>query len=304
MNWKIIENWNSNIHPNDTVYHLGDFGELWPIQYLNGKIILIKGNYENNEIEINKNIEFKNKLNILFNKVYDGPIINEDNEINKKILCHEPLDGLKIYNKLKYENNIKDNNIKIILFGHIHGRQKIKDFGIDVGVDANNFYPISEKDVEFYINEIEQEKYDLQVFCNKNTINLNRKHKVFLGGTCDNSTWRDELIKKLKIDYFNPVVKNWTESCQEEEERQKNIECDLQLYVITPEMKGFYSFAEVTEAAINIGERCIFCILDPEDKFDKKKKKSLDAIIKLIKKYNAKYYNNLNDVAEYLNYFD
>lgn len=31
--------------------------------------------------------------------------------------------------------------------------------------------------------------------------------RVFLGGTCNESTWRDELIKKLKIDYFNPVVK-------------------------------------------------------------------------------------------------
>ena len=31
-------------------------------------------------------------------------------------------------------------------------------------------------------------------------------NKVFLGGTCNNSTWRDELIPQLKIDYFNPVV--------------------------------------------------------------------------------------------------
>ena len=286
MNWKIIENWNNVIHPNDTVYHLGDFWELWPIQYLNGKIILIKGNYEFDEI--NKNIEYKNELNSLFDKVYDGPIIDYF-ENNTKILCHEPLNGLKLYNKLKYENNLIYKNIRTILFGHIHGRQKIKNFGIDVGLDANNYYPISEKDVEFYIRAIKQEKYDLQVFCNKNSININKKHKVFLGGTCDKSTWRDELIKLLKIDYFNPVVKNWTESCQEEEERQKDIECDLQLYVITPEMKGFYTFSEVVEAAINIGERCIFCVLDSENRFDNKKKKSLDAIIKLIKKYNAKY---------------
>ncbi len=30
--------------------------------------------------------------------------------------------------------------------------------------------------------------------------------KVFLGGTCNGSLWRDALIKKLNIDYFNPVV--------------------------------------------------------------------------------------------------
>ena len=33
--------------------------------------------------------------------------------------------------------------------------------------------------------------------------------KVFLGGTCNESKWRDDLIKLLKIDYFNPVVKDW-----------------------------------------------------------------------------------------------
>jgi hypothetical protein len=33
--------------------------------------------------------------------------------------------------------------------------------------------------------------------------------KVFLGGTCNESTWREKLIPMLKIDYFNPVVKDW-----------------------------------------------------------------------------------------------
>ena len=68
-------------------------------------------------------------------------------------------------------------------------------------------------------------------------------------------------------------------------------------------MKGLFSIAEVTEAAINIGERCIFCILDPENKFDKKTRKSLEAIKKTLTKYNAKLFDNLNDVANYLNSF-
>ena len=60
------------------------------------------------------------------------------------------------------------------------------------------------------------------------------KNKVFLGGTCNESTWREELIPLLKTDYFNPVVEDWTPECQAEEERQKNEECNYQLYVITP----------------------------------------------------------------------
>ena len=68
--------------------------------------------------------------------------------------------------------------------------------------------------------------------------------KVFLGGTCNESTWRDKLIKMLEIDYFNPVVDDWTEECYQEELRQRKI-CDYCLYVITPRMKGVYSIAEV-----------------------------------------------------------
>ena len=40
--------------------------------------------------------------------------------------------------------------------------------------------------------------------------------RVFLGGTCANTTWRNELIpllEKMGIDYFNPVVDDWTEDC-------------------------------------------------------------------------------------------
>jgi len=56
--------------------------------------------------------------------------------------------------------------------------------------------------------------------------------KVFLGGTCANSEWRKELIPKLNIDYFNPVVSNWTPECQDEELRQRET-CDFVLYTLT-----------------------------------------------------------------------
>lgn len=52
--------------------------------------------------------------------------------------------------------------------------------------------------------------------------------KVFLGGTTNNSDWRDTLIKKLKIEYFNPVVKDWNEDAQKEEIKQRK-ECDYVL---------------------------------------------------------------------------
>lgn len=81
---------------------------------------------------------------------------------------------------------------------------------------SNNYNPISEVEVEFYRKAISEGHYDLEVFCNKFSIQKNpkNKHKVFLGGTCNRSKWRNELIELLEIDYFNPVVKNWNQDCQ------------------------------------------------------------------------------------------
>ena len=36
--------------------------------------------------------------------------------------------------------------------------------------------------------------------------------KVFLGGTCAGWKWRNELQPLLKCQYYNPIVKNWSES--------------------------------------------------------------------------------------------
>ena len=35
--------------------------------------------------------------------------------------------------------------------------------------------------------------------------------KVFLGGTVADSKWREYIMPKLEIEYFNPVVDDWTE---------------------------------------------------------------------------------------------
>ena len=63
-------------------------------------------------------------------------------------------------------------------------------------------------------------------------------NRVFLGGTCADTTWRNELMPLLDekhVDYFNPVVENWTPECQQIEEDEKNKKCNIHLYVITKE---------------------------------------------------------------------
>lgn len=159
MNWTMVERWNKVVSPESEVIHLGDFGDYKWARYLNGKIKLLYGNYERKEGEdIPRNsLESYNvtvlKPNILALKVRG---FNEDPNF-KLILGHEPT------NVLRYLNEHDSDDGAWAVFGHIHGRQRIKKFGVDVGVDCNNFYPMSLQDLKFYFNAINKH-YDEEVW--------------------------------------------------------------------------------------------------------------------------------------------
>ena len=126
--------------------------------------------------------------------------------------------------------------------------------------------------------------------------------KVFLGGTCNGSTWRDKLISKLTIDYFNPVVDDWDEEAYQEELRQREI-CDYVLYVITPKMSGVYSIAEVIDDSNKQPKKTVFCFLtkDENKSFNKGQIKSLMKVGKMVKINGGKWCHDLDQVATYLN---
>jgi len=126
--------------------------------------------------------------------------------------------------------------------------------------------------------------------------------KVFLGGTCNNSNWRKSLIPMLEIDFFNPVVKNWTLECQEEEIRQRE-ECDFVLYYITPKMLGVYSIAEVIDDSNKRPEKTIFCYTgyDGDNKFEFDQIKSLKAVAKMVQNNGAFYFEDIDSVLTFLN---
>lgn len=128
------------------------------------------------------------------------------------------------------------------------------------------------------------------------------KTKVFLGGTCNNSTWRDKLISLLKIDYFNPVVDDWTPECQDEEIRQREL-CDYCLYTITPKMTGVYSIAEVVDDSNKRPEKTILCVLDEdnESSFSESQIKSLKQVKEMVKNNGANVFDSLEDIASFLN---
>lgn len=132
--------------------------------------------------------------------------------------------------------------------------------------------------------------------------------KVFLGGTCNDSPWRDELIPMLRkngIDYFNPVVDDWNEECQKEEIRQREI-CDFVLYTITPKMTGSYSIAEVVDDSNKRPEKTIFCLLDKDIhngyqiEFGIGPLKSLLSVEKMVLRNGARTFHSLEEVSKYL----
>ena len=130
--------------------------------------------------------------------------------------------------------------------------------------------------------------------------------KVFLGGTCAESKWRELIIPQLRCDYFNPVVEDWTPECQENEEREKKI-CNYHLYVITPKMQGVYSIAEAVNDSRSLSKGgCVFCVTKEDDDRDwtKAELKSLNATAKLIENNGGKICNSLDEVVSYLNGID
>ena len=132
MDEQLIDNWNSLVSKNDTVYHLGDFGDYNVVKKLNGKVILILGNYE-----------YKDRK-VKIDEIDDNPIV----------MTHRPIDCHKD---------------KFNLFGHIHKLCMIKEFGLNVGVDCHYYKPIDIERVIFFKKAMKT-LYDKNVYCSINDI--------------------------------------------------------------------------------------------------------------------------------------
>lgn len=132
MNETLIHNFNQSVKKSDTVYILGDIAHRTPvvevnqwIGRLNGKKILCKGNHDK-------------KYNAeLFNGIYDF----------LEIAVHGVNVSLMHYPMMSWPKSMHGS---LHLHGHIHSKGDYnlqqKENGIlryDVGVDANNFGPVS-----------------------------------------------------------------------------------------------------------------------------------------------------------------
>lgn len=122
--------------------------------------------------------------------------------------------------------------------------------------------------------------------------------KVFLGGTCSGYPWRKDLIPMLNCDYYNPIVKNWSEEDRQREVLERK-SADFVLYVITSGLKGVYSIAEVVDDSNKRPAKTILCVL--QDGFNAKMRHSLRAVEHLVEENGACVCHSLQEVAELLN---
>lgn len=125
--------------------------------------------------------------------------------------------------------------------------------------------------------------------------------KVFLGGTCNNSLWRNDLIPHLQIDYFNPVVEEWDEAAFQRELHERAT-CDICLYVLTPLANGYYSIAEVVDDSNKRPEKTVFCILEEDQgqQFDSFQRKSLKKIGQMVQENGGFYCEGMEDLVAHL----
>ena len=83
--------------------------------------------------------------------------------------------------------------------------------------------------------------------CNHTFMSKPNPKLVFLGGACGDTTWRELVMPKLqlyKISYFNPQVKEWSESLMKAENEAKQ-KADVLLFVFDSSTRGIATLVEV-----------------------------------------------------------
>lgn len=121
MHETLIQNWNSIVQKEDTIYHLGDvfFKDSSILEQLQGTKYLVLGNHDH------KNIKDLERFFIICDQI----VLDS---VNSLVLCHYPLYS---WPHQRYG--------WIHLHGHSHGKAFYDDHAIDVGVDCWDYKPIT-----------------------------------------------------------------------------------------------------------------------------------------------------------------
>ncbi len=136
MDHVMISWWNERVHPDDTVYIVGDFCYLsnrapeWYLRQLKGHKVLILGNHDISILDNPTALHYLDDIeNVL--EIHDGD--------KKIILCHYPMVEFNALSKDSWH-----------IYGHLHKRKndvyelmKKNDHALNAGSMINNYSPVS-----------------------------------------------------------------------------------------------------------------------------------------------------------------
>jgi len=125
--------------------------------------------------------------------------------------------------------------------------------------------------------------------------------RVFLGGTCNNSTWRNRMMVYLHdegMEYFNPVVDDWNDDAMENELRERET-CDFCLYGITPKMTGVYLIAEAVDYSNKRPGKTVLVLMreDGKERFTEEQWKSLGNVALIVQFNGGLVFDSLKRAA-------
>lgn len=131
MNQTIIDEINSVVKNNDTLYHLGDISlgskpadTLKLLKSINGQLIIVKGNHDNSKL-----LKYLEKNNYKLPNGRDKFIIHQVGTIIKR--------NGNVYYLTHYPMNLGENRAKLrTIHGHIHEYHSPYVNGLNVGVDS------------------------------------------------------------------------------------------------------------------------------------------------------------------------
>jgi calcineurin-like phosphoesterase family protein len=161
MNETLINNWNSVVGEDDTVFHLGDVAlgpwEDWDksLSRLNGHKVLVIGNHDRLFSGTDKDIErWTPVYSQWFQEIrYGASLVLNNGDF--ALMSHFPYDGDSHGDDRYTERRPKDDGY-ILLHGHTHLNSVISQSAmgstqIHVGADAHNFTPVSEDQIVEYL---------------------------------------------------------------------------------------------------------------------------------------------------------
>jgi calcineurin-like phosphoesterase family protein len=177
-NEALVANWNSLVGIDDTVWHLGDvnlgsFTES--IEYarrLNGYKLLIVGNHDRLFIDPDaKNIEkakrYRDRFLPVYEEVFSGVSLGDETRAAQDViplyngavvrLSHFPYGESDSHESPRFAGIRPMDDGTILIHGHTHSTRKISRSAkgtlmIHVGVDAHNYFPVSEDEIVDIVN--------------------------------------------------------------------------------------------------------------------------------------------------------